>query len=206
MEKYATLLQSKIVVWFIYHGNDLYENLVPNMRIYRMPFIRKVESNGSWEIITQHVNSSKWQEYKQLDYLQVLAEICTPSLLHEKSIDACEELIKRAGNIISQRNAKLVVVSLPDLSQMTDDRNGKLRSLSPNPHKFDPYLPDRKLKQICDDLSVPFYTLKDYLTADNFINDDVHWNEEGHRKVAELLSSIYNTHSITLKNSVKEPV
>ncbi len=34
MQRLSTKLKEKLVVWFIYYGNDLYENLQPNLDIY----------------------------------------------------------------------------------------------------------------------------------------------------------------------------
>ena len=46
MDRLASQLQGKLVVWFIYVGNDLYENLQPNMQDYRTPFRAPCRFNG----------------------------------------------------------------------------------------------------------------------------------------------------------------
>ena len=56
MERLAPSLRGKMIVWFIYYGNDLSDNLVPDLRGYRRPFVREDKTRGDWEIVTHHVN------------------------------------------------------------------------------------------------------------------------------------------------------
>ena len=83
MQRYAPQLQGKLVVWFIYFGNDLYDNLAPDMYGYRTPFVR--EANGAWEMVTHHISPDKWpltSTANATDYYQKLAELvvhpCSP--------------------------------------------------------------------------------------------------------------------------------
>ena len=60
MRQLSSNLSGKLVVWFIFVGNDLHDNLVPDMYHYRMPFVREVNGTGSWEFVTSHVSPVKW--------------------------------------------------------------------------------------------------------------------------------------------------
>lgn len=60
MRQLSKKLKGKLVVWFIYYGNDLYDNLFPDYEKYRAPFVRQVNDNGEWEIVTSHISSKKW--------------------------------------------------------------------------------------------------------------------------------------------------
>ena len=46
MRQLSSQLAGKLVVWFIFVGNDLHDNLTPNMYHYRMPFVREVNGTG----------------------------------------------------------------------------------------------------------------------------------------------------------------
>ena len=59
MEEVAPSLKGKLVVWFVYFGNDLYDNLAPEMSGYRTPFVARTE-DADWSIITRHISPSKW--------------------------------------------------------------------------------------------------------------------------------------------------
>ena len=191
MEKYAPLFKNKTVVWFIYHGNDLYENMTPNMRQYRMPFIREINGTAECEIVTSHVNPSYWSINTKLDYYGKLAEICSDTPLSKRAFAACDYLIQRGKEICDRVNARLCIISLPDIIQIDTTRVVELAEKTYKNNSFDPDLPDKKLKRICQNHSVAFYTLKEYLTPDHFINKDVHWNREGNRRVAQLIKDIY---------------
>src|SRR5215210_5076791 len=41
MQHLQSRIHGKLVVWFIYYGNDLYDNLMPDLRGYRKPFLRE---------------------------------------------------------------------------------------------------------------------------------------------------------------------
>src|SRR5690606_22804464 len=77
MERYAGHLEGKLVVWLIYHGNDLYENLCPNLDHYRMPFARETGGSDGWEIASEHVSVEPWPYPSKREYLAKLAEICS---------------------------------------------------------------------------------------------------------------------------------
>jgi hypothetical protein len=191
MEEYKTLLHGKIVIWFVYHGNDLYENLAPNMQRYRMPFLRKVNGSPEWEIVTSHVNPSYWSINTKLDYYSKLAEICSDTQLSKRAFAACNYLIKRGKETCDREKARLIIFSLPDIAQLDTHHIAELAEKSPDRTTFDPNLPDRELKSICESYKVSFYSMKDYLTSDHYIHKDVHWNREGNKQVAELLKGIY---------------
>ena len=60
MQDMSNDLSGKFVIWLIYFGNDLYENLIPNMRHYRMPFVRESHTSGEWEIVRSHLSERPW--------------------------------------------------------------------------------------------------------------------------------------------------
>jgi len=199
LERLSPLLQGKLVVWLIYFGNDLYENLVPDMYGYRMPFVRQLDGTREWEIVTSHVGPAKWPFVDTLDtvgvkYYQKLAELCGPTFLSARAYPACAYLIQKGRDICKQVGAKLVVVSIPDITQLSQSGRKRLASLAPDPETFDPELPDRKVRETCTNLGVPFVALKDHLELSDYKESDCHWNQKGHRRVAELLTVLYRQH------------
>jgi len=191
METYAPEIKNKMVIWFIYHGNDLYENLVPNLNRYRMPFLRETSNSEGWEIVTRHVNPARWSITTQREYKQELADICSETLLSKRVFDACDFLIEKGKKTCENQNAKLIIFSLPDVFQMDENKIKELMSRSSNIETFDSEYPDKKLRDICEHHSIPFFTMKDYLTVDDFITNEIHWNKKGNKKVAELIKDIH---------------
>jgi hypothetical protein len=193
MRQLSSQLRDKLVVWFPYLGNDLYENLMPDMKGYRTPFVRQVNGAGDWEIVTHHINPTKWPyTSRQRSYLHILAQLCTPAFLSQRVYAACEFLIKEGNKICDLAGAQLVVVTIPDPSQLGHSSLEFLVSRSRDTKRFDPDFPDRQIGASCHKWGVPFIAAKDYLDMSDHKKGDVHWNDQGHRRISELLSRIYD--------------
>lgn len=196
MERLAPQLAAKLVVWFIYFGNELYENLVPDMCNYRMPFLRAINGAGDWEIVTSHVSPAKWFYPAELradrtDYYAKLAQICSPTFLSDRAYSACEYLLRRGRDICRQVGAELAVMTIPETTQLSRDGLRYLLSRGGDPKSFDPDFPDRKIGDICRTLGVPFIPGKSHLDVSHYKIYDPHWNERGHQRVSEVLSAFY---------------
>jgi hypothetical protein len=195
MQRLSDQLNGKLVVWFIYSGNDLYENLKPNLEHYRMPFVRPLDRTGKWEIVTSHISPIRWEITSKRQYYERLAEICIPSPLAERVYSAIEYLIKQGFDLCQSINVPLVVMTIPDITQISESHMGYLRGLAPDPNTFDPDLPDKTIRRICQELGVPFVALSRHLDPDDYMQRDVHWNKSGHRKVANVLEDLYNDYA-----------
>jgi len=196
MERLSPVIKGKLVVWFVYFGNDLYDNLVPDMCGYRTPFVRQVNGMGDWQVVTSHISPAKWPYTSELstdgrDYIQKLAELCSPTSLSQRAYSACEFLIRNGKNISIQARTRLVVMTIPETTQLTQAGLERLKALAPDRKAFDPDLPDKTIRQICAKLGVPFVALKDHLDAGAYNHRDCHWNRKGHEQVAHILSGIY---------------
>ena len=197
MHQLSAQLADKLVVWFIFVGNDLYDNLTPNMYRYRMPFVREINGTGGWEIVTSHVRPAQWP-YTSARFLhdstlweRLLADVHSPTFLAQRAFSACEFLIREGRDICRRAGAQLLVMTIPD--PLTVSPRGVLRLFSRgvDPGTFDPDLPDQNISEICAKFGVPFVAGRRYLTACHYKTRDPHWNEKGHRQVADLLSSLY---------------
>jgi len=194
MRQLSPQLKDKLVVWFIFYGNDLYDNLSPEMFRYRMPFIRQVDGTGVWEVVTSHISPTNWVcssgrvgEF----HFPVLAALHSPTPLSQRAYAGCEFLIKEGNHICSQAGARLMLLTLP--SPMTLSRRGleQLSLHSAHPPSIDPYLPDKEIGNICRKLGVPFVAGKDFLSVKDYKRYNDHWNERGHQRVAEILHRYY---------------
>ncbi len=193
MERYAPRLEGKLIVWLVYYGNDLYENLCPNLEQYRMPFVRSTRE-GKWEIATEHVRAKKWIHTRKRDYLGRLSEICSGGFLTERSFSACDYLIGRARAVCREAGTNLVIVSAPELTQVSPPSIEQLKRMSTSPETFDPDLPDRRLEEICNAQRIRFVPLKRHLKASDFNLRDVHWTPSGHQRFAEVIGELYREH------------
>jgi hypothetical protein len=199
MQQLAEQLRGRLVVWFVYHGNDLYDNLSPDMYGYRAPFVREANGTGDWEIVTHHINPTRWPltdvaRMKGLHYHARLAELCSPTFLSQRAYSACEFLIRRGRDICEHAGAKLVVLTIPDTAQLTEQGVKYLISRGADLKSFDVDYPDKMVGAICGRLGVPFVATRNLMDATHYKTGDCHWNRKGHRRIAEILASIHRDH------------
>ena len=191
MRRYAPQLAGKLVVWFVYHGNDLFDNLQPNVFQYRTPFVRERRHGEGWEIVTDHVKQAPWVLTVTRRDAARLAEICSPTALAERAFGACEWLFGEAEELCREAGARLVVMTIPERIQIDPSRHHVLLSRAPDAERCDVWRPDQRLRTACERQGIPFVPLHDHLTIADYLHHDVHWNGQGHRKVAELLRHLH---------------
>ena len=196
LDQLSPHLRGKLVVWFICLGNDLYDNLIPNLYQYRMPFIRQTREAGSWEVVTNHIKLAKWPFNPEHNsrIKEKWEATFTDGFFGQRAYSACEFLIQRGQEICSQAGAQLIVMTVPLMSQLDQKEWERAFLRYRDPKQFDPNLPDRKIGEICAKSNVAFLAGKDYLESRDHIPQDGHWNERGHRRIAKLLESLYRDH------------
>lgn len=209
MHRLAPRLAGKTVVWFVYCGNDLADNLRPNHWHYRMPFV-KGNPGESWEVVTEHVSPEPWTfraPAERENPQRLFAELCTPSWYTERVFSAADFLIGEAARVCRDAGATLTVLSIPLTKQIRDP--DALRAMSSAPDRVDLDLPDRRLAQSCAEHDVPFVALRPRIASRHYWRHDMHWNAAGHRVVARLLADIHRgtaSHGIHAKReSVPNP-
>jgi hypothetical protein len=196
MRRSAPQLKGKIVVWFIYFGNDLYENLTPTIAGYRAPFLRQLDGTGEWQIVSSHIRRSNWfctphANGRGRDYYAKLADLCSRSAFADRAYAACEYLLREGKNLCKNSGAELVVMTIPDVTQMTEQCPSLLLKHGGDPNSFDPGFPDERITATCANLGVRVVRLRDHLSpADYKVSRDCHWNANGHRKVADLIAQL----------------
>lgn len=197
MEHLRDRLANKLVVWFPFYGNDLMDNLHPNFRHYRTPFVRST-ADGEWEVVTEHVRAERWPfeaTARDWGYVDKVAEVCCPSFQAERAYSACEFLVRRARAVCAEAGADLAVIGVPDVKTLDPASVPKLRSRASDPERFDPDLPDRQMRAICESAGVPFVALSEVLSVDDHLPDDCHWTPSGHERVAGILEDLFRKRS-----------
>ncbi|MGH8059276.1 MAG: hypothetical protein ACREOH_18910, partial [Candidatus Entotheonellia bacterium] len=191
----APQLGDKLVVWFIYVGNDLYDNLQPNLLHYRRPFVRRVKHTDAWEIVTSHISPTKWPyniERQVSAHREMLTHTYTSTFISQRAYSACDFLIEQGKHICSRAGARLVVMTIPDILELSPEGIKRLSSYCADSTSFDPDMADKKIDQICARLEVPFIPAKSYLALEDYNRGDRHWNARGHRRVGQVLSELYD--------------
>src|SRR5262249_46258039 len=111
MRRLSGDLAGKLIVWFIFLGNDIFESLQPCMEGYRAPFLRKNTRCGEWEIVTHHVDASPWPSgfrYYDSIFMEQFASMFTVGPAADRLFDACRYLFSVARQIIDGAGGRLV--------------------------------------------------------------------------------------------------
>jgi hypothetical protein len=191
MEQLGGRLRGKRVLWMVYLENDLQDNLVPNMRQYRAPFLRSSADRTSWEIASEHISPEPWTASQTTSRHAMLAVFCVPGPIADRAYSACEWLLHRAHAICLEQDAELAVVSVPHRMLLSDKGCSLLATLSPAPEDFDPSLPDQRLGAVCNRLEIPFVAGREVFNyADYKDREGIHWNGRGHRRMAALIARV----------------
>jgi hypothetical protein len=193
MEQLGERLHGKLVVWFAFLENDLQDNLAPEMRGYRAPFVRWNGAQGVWEIVDRHIERRIWDSSRQ-DVHRLFPMFCVPGPAADRAYSASDFLIQRARLACERVNARLVVVTIPHLQQLTSDGRRQMAIASGAPAACDPEMPDRRVAESCRQHGVPVVMGIRHLThADYKRREGIHWNQAGHQRVANLLKQLYDS-------------
>jgi hypothetical protein len=194
----APRLRGKLVVWFIYPGNDLTDNLSPAMTTfgYRMPFLLKDEARGDWEIVTSHIGPDKWLSGARHDRNRKIAAVFGKNGMSDRVYSACEFLIASGEEECRRNRADLVVLTIPwaiqfDPLPWSGVPDGSLEA----------DLPERKIGEICARRGVRFVPGTRYFTPQHYIPREGHLNNEGHRRLAMILQDLHQARRSSARNA-----
>lgn len=196
MERMAWQLKGKLVVWFVYNGNDLADNIHPAQNQYRSPFVRFAAGDSHCELVTEHVDSSPWTLNTREGGMAAFIELCSPTEQSRRAFEACDYLIRRANDVCREVGARLVVMSIPDLSYVSRLALARELEKSRRAAHFDEEVPDRELNAICDRAGLQFVPLAAHMDATDYLERDFHWSPRGHRKVARLIGELSRNTSV----------
>jgi hypothetical protein len=193
MRELASSLNNKLVVWFVFLGNDLLDNLEPSQFQYRTPFVRETDGPSHWEIVTSHVSSEPWpfvsRRYLETNYDR-LRKIYSPGFVADRAFAACEYLIVQGARICEGAGARLAVVTIPDPMPMSQEGLDVLSAHGADLKVFDADLPDKRIRAMCEGLDLRFVAGKDFLEFGDYKEFDNHWNKRGHRRIARVLRGL----------------
>jgi hypothetical protein len=199
LEELAPKLRQKLVVWFCYVGNDLFDNLSPEMLGYRAPFLRRTERSNGWEVVTSHLAPHPWTCSAGSRTLRRNGYALMPSLHSDTSLSrrvylACEHAIERGYQVCNSYGARLVIACIPDPFTLDPIQIAAAREKYPWLKNLAPEYPDEKLNAICNKVGIRFISMRDCLDREDYKQSHDHWTERGHRRVAKALHDVYREH------------
>lgn len=192
LQQLGSGLRDKVVVWLLYVENDLPDALRPHWQGYRKPFAMKPAGAEDWAIHSSHLSPQPWTASALPRDMSPLADLCTPGPFADRHYSACGFLLREGARVCREAGARdLILVSVPNVNQLEGAGVQALRALSRDPTSFDPSYPDRRLEELCREQGIRFvpggshFQAADYKRFERF-----HWNPQGHRRMALLLSEL----------------
>ncbi len=190
----AARMRGKLVVWFIYLGNDLADNVEASMEGYRIPFLKEVREAKSWEIVTSHLRASPWPSGAR-NWLSTFSErrakMFVPGPSSDRMFSACEYLIANGADVVQKAGGRLAVVSIPFKDMLTRKGEQVIKSCLCDASRFDVNYPDSQLAEICAKLALPFVAGRGQLGLEHYRVVETHWNVKGSQRVANLVDDLY---------------
>lgn len=191
-------LSGKPVIWIVYYGNDLYDNLSPQMRGYRTPFVRRSPTSGDWEIVTSHVTSAPWLasegRHRRGRHRSILDSLHRPNPFSSRAYSASRFLLQEAKTICSLHGASLIVFAAPSPLHLRHPNQNTSQAHIKREDYTGVEVPDRAFAEMCEELGIPLIKGSEWLTREHFRRTDDHWNVRGHDRVAELVQEAYRKH------------
>jgi hypothetical protein len=184
----AERLKGKTVIWMIFTENDLADNLMPNLRHYRGPFLRRNKQTQGWEIASDHISPEPWECSQFRRRHPIFRQLHAANPISDRAFSACQDLLTRAARICRTAGAHLAVMTVPHPVQVDPGKWERMRRASGIKQELDADYPDRRIGEMCRQLQLPFLAGKEFLTPEDYkAREGIHWTEQGHRRVAEYL-------------------
>jgi hypothetical protein len=143
--------------------------------------------------VQEHVDPAPWRS-SVLNGPRLLSHLCVPGPIADRAYAGCDYLIGRGADVCNRIGAHLVLVTIPDPSQLTDEGRARSAEISGNPAAFDENLPDKRLAESCARHGIAIIAGKDHLAARDYKRREaLHWNPRGHRRMADVLGSLYES-------------
>jgi hypothetical protein len=195
LQTYAAKLKGKLVLWWIYLENDLPDNMRPDSDGYRKPFITESRETTQWEIVTSHIRREKWHHTIRSNNMETFSHLCAPTPIAERHYAACEHLIAQSAVTCREHGIQLVIMTIPNVNQLSANGHQRLLSYGVDKGAFDPRYPDIRIGQICATHGIPFFPLFGRLRDSDYnIYERFHWNRPGHAKAAEVVREVWHAY------------
>ena len=197
LKSLSSEIKDKLVVWFVYTGNDFRESIRPTSYGYWFPFVSYDASTQSWKIKTDHIDPKKVPFNFEKSYrnsIQELADLFSHNYLSDYAFGAFEYLAREANDHCVKNGATFAIVILPIRWQIDGDYTFKLKRHASNPDAFSLTYPEERTGEVCQHLGIPWKpTLKEF-SREDFLPNDLHWSRQGHEKAAKIIDGLYETH------------
>lgn len=194
LKNLTTELKGKLVIWFVYTGNDFRESIRPSSYGFWFPFVFFNNEKGKWQIRTDHINPKKLPFNFEKGYknsIPELADLFSKNYLSDYAYSAFEYLANEAKMHCDAHGAKFAVVPIPLNWILDGNYTYKIKRFSSNPEDFSVQYPEEQMGRICERLGITFQPTFDYFVRKDYLPRDLHWSVSGNEKAANIIDELY---------------
>jgi len=192
----ATELKGKLVIWFVYTGNDYREAIRPVSYGYHFPFVFQNSSTGKWEIKTDHITEKKLPFHFDKGYntsMREFADLFSKNYLSDYAFSAFEYLTSEAKKHCDKNGAEFAVVTFPVRWLIDGSYANKIKRHASEPEHFSLTYPDEEVKRLCNRNGITFRACLNDFIREDFLPIDLHWSKKGNKKTAKIIDELYKS-------------
>ncbi len=188
-------LNGKLVIWFVFTGNDYREAIRPTSYGYHFPFTYRDQSTGSYKINTGGISENKLPFNFEKGYktsMPELADLYYKNYFSDYAYGAFEYLLKEARDHCEKNGAKFAIMTIPLWWVEDKEAINKVKRHCGKPEDFSPKYPDKITTEICKRHSIPFRAGTEFFIRENFLPNDFHFSNSGNKKASAIIDELYS--------------
>ncbi|KKU68843.1 MAG: hypothetical protein UX89_C0001G0034 [Parcubacteria group bacterium GW2011_GWA2_47_16] len=191
----TTELKDKLVIWFVFTGNDYREAIRPTSYGYHFPFVFYDNETNTYKIRTDNINPQKLPFNFEKGYktsMPELADLYYKNYLSDYAFGAFEYLVKEAKNHCEKYGAKFAIATIPLWWVLDEKTVNKIKRHCSDVEQFSSRYPDERTAEICNRHYILFRAGSDCFVRKDFLPNDFHWSRAGNQKAALVIDEMRN--------------
>src|SRR3989338_3901236 len=178
-------LRGKLVIWFVFTGNDYREAIRPTYYGYHFPFVFYDNETNMYKIRTDNINPQKLPFNFEKGYktsMPELADLYYKNYLSDYAFGAFEYLVKEAKNHCEKYGAKFAIATIPLWWVLDEKTVNKIKRHCSDVEQFSSRYPDERTAEICNRHYILFRAGSDCFVRKDFLPNDFHWSRARNQK------------------------
>ena len=195
LKSFTKELNGKLVIWFVFTGNDYRETIRPTSYGYHFPFTYRDQLTGNYTINTECISEKKLPFNFEKSYktsVPELADLYYKNYFSDYAYGAFEYLLKEARDHCEKNDAKFAIMTIP-LWWIEDKKAvNRIKRHCGRPEDFSPKYPDKITTEICKRHGVPFRAGTEFFIREDFLPNDFHFSNPGNKKASTIIDELYS--------------
>ena len=187
-------IKGKLVIWFIFTGNDYREAIRPTSYGRHSPFVFYDNTTKSYKIRPENINPRKLPFNFEKGYstsMPELADLYYKNYFSDYAFGAFEYLAEEAKKHCEIHGATFAITTIPLWWVHDEKAVRKVKRYCSNEEKFSPSYPDQKSEEICKSYDISFCSGAHFYQRADFLPNDFHWSRLGNKTAAKIIDKLH---------------